>query len=60
MNKLQFKGDWHALKEKLRQECADPTDDDLKYTEGREGNMLGYLQKKLGNSQHEIAEIITS
>ncbi|HYP04197.1 MAG TPA: CsbD family protein, partial [Cyanobium sp.] len=54
MNKLQFKGEWHELKGKLRQKFAELTDNDLDYTEGQEEEMLGHLQKKLGKSQQEI------
>jgi uncharacterized protein YjbJ (UPF0337 family) len=48
MNKLQFKGEWHELKGKLRQTFADLTDNDLDYAEGQEEELLGHLQKKLG------------
>ncbi len=60
MNKLQFKGEWHELKGKLRQKFADLTDDDLAFTEGQEEELLGHLQKKLGKSQQEIAELINT
>lgn len=60
MNKLQFKGEWHELKGKLRQKFADLTDNDLDYTEGQEEELLGHLQKKLGKSQDEIAHLINT
>jgi len=60
MNKLQFKGEWHELIGKLRQKFADLTDDDVKYTEGQEEELLGHLQKKLGKSQQEITEMINT
>ena len=58
MNKLQFKGEWHELKGKLRQKFADLTDDDMNYVEGQEEELLGHLQKKLGKSQQEISEML--
>jgi uncharacterized protein YjbJ (UPF0337 family) len=60
MNKLQFKGEWHELKGKLRQKFAELTDNDLDYTEGQEEELLGHLQKKLGKSQQEIAQLINT
>jgi len=60
MNKLQFKGEWHELKGKLRQKIADLTDNDLAFTEGQEEEMLGHLQKKFGKSQEEIAQLINT
>jgi hypothetical protein len=60
MNKLQFKGEWHELKGKLRQKFADLTDNDLDFTEGQEEELLGHLQKKLGKSQDEIAHLINT
>jgi uncharacterized protein YjbJ (UPF0337 family) len=60
MNKLQFKGEWHELKGKLRQSFADLTDDDVNYAEGQEEELLGHLQKKLGKSQQEISEMINA
>lgn len=60
MNKLQFKGEWHELKGKLRQKFAELTDNDLDYTEGQEEELLGHLQKKLGKSQQEITELMNT
>lgn len=58
MNKLQFKGEWHELKGKLRQTFADLTDNDLDYAEGQEEELLGHLQKKLGKTREEITQLI--
>jgi uncharacterized protein YjbJ (UPF0337 family) len=60
MNKLQFKGEWHELKGKLRQKFADLTDNDMDYAEGQEEEFLGHLQKKLGKSQDEIAQLVNT
>ncbi len=60
MNKLQFKGEWHELKGKLRQKFAELTDNDLDFTEGQEEELLGHLQKTLGKSQQELTELINA
>lgn len=58
MDKLQIKGNWNIIKGKLQQQYADLTDDDLKYVEGKENELLGRLQKKTGNTREEIIEMI--
>ena len=60
MNKLQLKGEWHELKVKLRQKFADLIENDLDYAEGQEEGFLGHLQKKLGKSQDEIAQLVNT
>jgi len=60
MNKLQFKGEWHELKGKLRKKFAELTDDDVNYAEGQEEELLGHLQKKLGKNQQEISEMLNT
>jgi uncharacterized protein YjbJ (UPF0337 family) len=60
MNKLQFKGEWHELKGKLRQKFAELTDDDVNYAEGQGEELLGHLQKKLGKNQQEISEMLNT
>ncbi len=42
------------MKGKLNQKYADLTDDDLLYVEGKEDELLGKLQKKLGKTRAEI------
>jgi uncharacterized protein YjbJ (UPF0337 family) len=54
MNKLQIKGNWNELKGKLKQKFADLTDDDLTFAEGKEDEMVGRLQQRLGKSEEEI------
>lgn len=58
MNKLNFKGNWNQVKGKLKQKYGDLTEDDLTYVEGKEDELLGRLQKKLGKSKEEVAEEI--
>lgn len=56
MSNLRMKGNWNEMKGKLKQRYADLTDDDLMYTEGKEDELLGRLQQKLGKSRDEIRE----
>lgn len=58
MNKLTFKGDWNVVKGKLKQKFGHLTDDDLAYSEGKDVELLGRLQKKLGKTQEEIRKLI--
>jgi uncharacterized protein YjbJ (UPF0337 family) len=58
MNKLQFKGSWNEVKGKLKQKYAQLTDDDLAYAEGKDDELVGKLQKKLGKSAEEVRHIL--
>ena len=60
MNELTFKGEWNEVKGQLKQKYGELTDDDLSYQEGREDELLGRLQKKLGKGKDEIQRIIAS
>jgi uncharacterized protein YjbJ (UPF0337 family) len=56
--KLQLKGSWNEVKGKLKQKYADLTDDDLLYEEGKEDELLGRLQRKLGGSIDTVKDEI--
>ena len=58
MNKLQFKGSWNEVKGKLKQKYAKLTDDDLTYAEGKDDELMGKLQKRLGKSAEEVRKIL--
>ena len=58
MNRLQIKGNWNEIKGKLKQKFADLTDDDLTFTEGKEDEMLGRLQQRLGKSEEEVRRAV--
>lgn len=53
-NSEEIKGNWEQLKGKLKQKYADLTDDDLLYVEGKEQEMWGKLQEKIGKTEKEI------
>lgn len=55
MTKLNIKGNWNEIKGKLKQKYGDLTDDDLKYVDGKEDELLGKLQKKTGKTKNELS-----
>jgi uncharacterized protein YjbJ (UPF0337 family) len=59
MNRLQFKGSWNEVKGKLKQTYGQLTDDDLVFAEGKDEELIGRLQKRLGKSREEIREMIS-
>lgn len=54
MNKLEIKGNWNQIKGKLKQKYGDLTDDDLTFAEGKEEELLGRLQKRLGKTKEDL------
>lgn len=56
--KDKIKGNWNMLKGKLKQEFADLTDNDLLYVEGKEDELHGRLQTRLGKSKDEVNQLI--
>ncbi|MHA7111873.1 CsbD family protein [Sunxiuqinia elliptica] len=58
MDKLEIKGNWNILKGKFKQRYAELTDDDLRYIEGKEDELLGRLQEKTGKARAELIEEI--
>ena len=59
MNTTEIKGNWNELKGKLKQKYADLTDDDLMYAEGKEDEMYGKLQQKLGKTKEEFHQMLS-
>jgi uncharacterized protein YjbJ (UPF0337 family) len=60
MDKLELKGKWKEWKGKIKQSHADLTDDDLRYEEGKDDELLGRLQQKLGKGKDEIISWLRS
>lgn len=54
MNKLQFKGSWNEVKGRLKQKYGELTDNDLVFSDGKEDELIGRLQKKIGRTKEEI------
>ena len=60
MDKLKFKGKWNEWKGKIKQANADLTDDDLQYEDGKDDEMLGRLQQKLGKTRDQVVDWLKS
>ena len=60
MTKLEFKGSWNEVKGKLKQKYAQLSDDDLTFAEGKDDELLGRLQQKLGKSKEDLRKEIES
>jgi len=58
-NSTEVKGSWKETKGKLKQKFAMLTDDDLLLVEGKQDELLGRLQVKLGRTKEEIRKIIS-
>jgi len=58
--KLKLKGDWNTTKGKIKQAYGDLTDDDLKYEEGKDDELVGRVQKKIGKTKDEVIKWIQS
>lgn len=54
MNTDNLKGNWNEIKGKLKQEYADLTDDDLLYEEGKEDELYGRIQQKIGKTKDDV------
>lgn len=59
MKAEEIKGSWNEQKGKLKQRFAVLTDNDLMYEEGKQDEMYGKLQKKLGKTKDEFDKIIS-
>ena len=58
--KLKLKGDWNETKGKIKQAYGDLSDDDLAYEEGKDDELVGRLQKKVGKTKDEVIRWIES
>ena len=55
-----MKGNWNEIKGKLKQKVAMLTDRDPLFLEGKQDELLGRLQTKLGKTNEEIRKIIAN
>ncbi|MES2701513.1 MAG: CsbD family protein [Bacteroidota bacterium] len=58
-NLLELKGNWNETKGKLKQKFALLTDDDILLTEGKQDELIGRLQLKLGKTKEELQKILS-
>lgn len=57
-NLTELKGNWLETKGKLKQQFAILTDDDLLLIDGKQDEMIGRLQARLGKTKEEIHTLI--
>jgi len=56
----KVKGNWNMVKGNLKQKYGNLTDNDLTYTEGKEDELLGRIQRKTGEAKSDIKDYIDS
>jgi uncharacterized protein YjbJ (UPF0337 family) len=56
--KLNLKGNWNIIKGKLKQAYGELTDDDLKYVEGQEDELVGRIQKRIGSTSADVHHLL--
>jgi len=60
MNTTEAKGNWNEQKGKLKKKFGYLTDNDLMFEEGKQEEMYGKLQIKLGKTKDELRKLIAS
>ena len=58
MTTLEIKGDWNITKGKLKQKWAKLTDNDLEYTQGKQTELVGRIQKVTGETREAVEKAI--
>ena len=51
---LNLKGNWNVVKGKMKQAYGDLTDDDLTYVDGKEDELVGRIQKRIGGTVADV------
>jgi uncharacterized protein YjbJ (UPF0337 family) len=59
MDMIKLKGNWNEAAGKLKQKYANLTDDDLIFQQGKEEELIGRLQIKIGKSKEQLRKIIS-
>jgi uncharacterized protein YjbJ (UPF0337 family) len=59
MVKIKTKGDWNVIKGKLKQTFGNLTDDDLLFIKGKEEELVGRLQQKLGKTKQQVRDLLS-
>ncbi|HUQ67831.1 MAG TPA: hypothetical protein VM101_16830 [Flavitalea sp.] len=60
MEKLNLRSPWHEVKERLKENDINLTDDDLEYEPGNEEQLLERLAGKMNKSRDQIKDYIES
>lgn len=55
---LNLKGNWNLVKGKLKQAYGDLTDDDLTYVDGKEDELVGRIQKRIGSTAADVRHLL--
>lgn len=58
-NTTELNGNWNEIKGKLKQKFAILLDNDALFIEGKQEEVFGRLEAKLGKSREEIKKIIS-
>ena len=60
MNETQMnlKGNWNVVKGKLKQAYGNLTDDDLTFVEGKEDELVGRIQKRIGVTAADVRHFL--
>ena len=59
MTNLNLSGRWNEIKGKLKQKYATLTDDDLTFAEGKDDELMGRLQQRLGRTKEDLRREIS-
>ena len=55
---LNLKGNWNVIKGHLKQSYGQLTDDDLTYEDGKEDELVGRIQKKIGTTVSDVKSML--
>ena len=58
MNKLEMKGNWNIAKGKLKKKWANLTDDDLRFEEGQDDELIGRIQQRTGQTREQVEKAL--
>jgi len=57
-DEFKLKGNWNELKGKIKQQYGQLTDDDLVYEDGKDDELIGRIQKKIGKTKEQVIDWI--
>lgn len=58
-NSTELLGNWNETKGKLKQKFASLTDSDVLFAEGKQDELIGRLQVKLGKTKEEMYKVLS-
>lgn len=58
MTTTEISGNWNVLKGKLKQKWAKLTDDDLRFEEGKEDELIGRIQQRTGETREAVERTV--